>query len=77
MFWWFLSFFAYKIGWYYDSLGTLLNSIVMAIVLGMTEKKMIDNWDASRVKMYKLYMAYTSAQFLLPPKANIILEDKS
>ncbi|CAD7930717.1 unnamed protein product, partial [Amoebophrya sp. A25] len=48
LFWWSIALFAVGLGAYWTTVGTMLNSIVLAIVTVMTEQKMLQNWPTDR-----------------------------
>ncbi|CAD7925463.1 unnamed protein product [Amoebophrya sp. A120] len=68
LFWWSVALFAIGVGAWWTAVGTLLNSIVLAIVTVMTEEKMVTNWTPARVHMYRLYQRDTSVLIPLPKR---------
>ncbi len=46
--------------------GALFNSLVLASVTVMTERRMLENWPADRAALYREYMRTTSACVPLP-----------
>jgi steroid 5-alpha reductase family enzyme len=64
LFWWSIALFAVNVGAWWALAGTLINSIVLAIVTVMTERRMLRNWEPERVGRYLEYREKTSV--LLP-----------
>jgi steroid 5-alpha reductase family enzyme len=60
LWWWAFAVFAVALGQPEMCAGTFFNSIILAVVTVMTERKMLKNWSASRAKLYREYMWRTS-----------------
>jgi hypothetical protein len=54
------------LGQWYMAGGALFNSLVLASVTVMTERRMLDNWPKARAALYGEYMRTTSACVPLP-----------
>jgi len=61
LWWWSFGLFSVGLGQWYFLWGTFFNSIVLATVTVMTERRMLDNWGAARADAYRAYMRRTSA----------------
>ena len=55
LWWWSFALFSINCGQSWCVIGTLFNSIVLAIVTVMTENKMLKEWSPERVALYKDY----------------------
>lgn len=58
LWWWSLALFAVRLGHPWAILGTAFNSVVLAIVTGMTEARMLRN--PARADLYRAYQQQTS-----------------
>ena len=67
LWWWSFAGFAALLGQWYMGAGTLFNSLVLATVTVMTEKKMLSEWPAARAELYRGYIAGTSPLIPWPP----------
>lgn len=66
LWWWGLALFSVYLGDYWTVCGTAFNSIVLAIVTVMTEKRILDNWTVERRSLYVQYRESTSVWIPLP-----------
>jgi len=66
LFWWSFGGLAVGLGQWYLAGGALFNSLVLASVTVMTERRMLDNWPTDRAALYREYMRSTSACVPLP-----------
>eukprot|EP00854_Cymbomonas_tetramitiformis_P021046 gene21046-25255_t len=66
LWWWGLALFSVNLGDYWAVLGTAFNSIILAAVTVMTEKRILDNWTAERRSLYVEYRERTSVWIPLP-----------
>ena len=60
LWWWSFSGFSVLLGQWYMMGGTLFNSMVLATVTTMTERRMLDGWEPARAQQYRAYMRRTS-----------------
>merc|ERR1711865_1207610 len=61
LWWWAFSGFGVYLGQWWVITGTAFNSLILAVVTGMTEQKMIQGWtDPQRIDMYRDYQRRTS-----------------
>eukprot|EP00937_MAST-01D_sp_MAST-1D-sp2_P000366 g366.t1 len=60
LWWWSFGLFAVLLGQWYMLGGALFNSIVLASVTVMTERRMLDGWEPARAEQYRGYMRRTS-----------------
>lgn len=60
LFWWSLALFSIQLGHWWNVVGTIINSIVLAVVTVMTEQRMLQSWKGPRAALYKKYQKTTS-----------------
>lgn len=60
LWWWSFAGFAVALGQWYMAAGTLVNSVVLAVVTIMTEQKMLRQWEPPRAALYREYIRTTS-----------------
>jgi len=66
LWWWGYAIFAAGLGQWYMFAGTAFNSLVLASVTVMTERRMLSNWPPARAELYREYIRTTSACIPLP-----------
>jgi len=59
LWWWGLAVCSLSLGHRWSALGTLINSIVLAVVTVMTEQKMLTSWPKKRAALYQEYQRST------------------
>ena len=55
LWWWSLALFSIKCGQPWAIIGTVINSITLYIVVGMTEGKMLREWKPERAEKFREY----------------------
>ena len=61
LWWWSLGLFSVRVNQSWALVGTFINSVVLAIVIKMTEDKMLQEWPEYRANIFKKYQKSTSA----------------
>ena len=68
LWWWSLALFAIRVGHPWAVAGTAFNSLILVIVTGQTEERMLCNWPTERAEYYREYQEITNAWLPWSPR---------